>query len=83
MTYLFFFFFFFFYGGGGGCSYVWMSNGLIYHKTPTYLKIIYASLSTGHVCKGYEKLGCAKIGCTFWLSEKSPSVEIAGGVMNL
>ena len=31
------------------------------------------------------KLGCARIGCPFWLSEKSPRprVEIAGGVMNL
>ena len=38
----------------GGGSYVWMSDGLIYHKTPTYLKIIYASPSTGHFCKGYE-----------------------------
>ena len=31
------------------------------------------------------KLGCARIqfGCPFWLSEKSPRVEIACGVMNL
>ena len=28
-------------------------------------------------------VGCARIGCPFWLSEKSPSIEIAGGVMNL
>ena len=29
------------------------------------------------------KLGCARIGCPFWLSEKSPSIEIADGLMNL
>ena len=30
-----------------------------------------------------RKLGCARIGCLFWLSEKSLNVEIAGGAMNL
>ena len=34
--------------------YVWMAEGLIYHMTPKYLKIINARVSTGHFCKGYE-----------------------------
>ena len=29
------------------------------------------------------KLGCARIGCPFWLSEKSPNVKIADGLLNL
>ena len=29
------------------------------------------------------KLGCARIGFPFWLSEKSPSVEIDDGMVNL
>ena len=29
------------------------------------------------------QLGCARVGCLFWLSEKPLSVEISGGVMNL
>ena len=29
------------------------------------------------------KLGCARIGCPFWLTEKSPSVEIDDGMVNL
>ena len=29
------------------------------------------------------KLGCARFDCPFWLSEKSPNVEIADGLMNL
>ena len=38
----------------GKFSYVWMVEGLIYHMTPKNLKLIYASVSTGHFCKGYE-----------------------------
>ena len=32
---------------------------------------------------GVWQFGCARIGCPFWLSEKSPSVEIADGLGNL
>ena len=35
-------------------SYVWMAEGLIYHMTQENLRIIYAWVSTGHFCKGYE-----------------------------
>ena len=31
-----------------------MAEGLIYHMTPENLKIVYAWVSTGHFCKGYE-----------------------------
>ena len=34
----------------GEFSYEWMAKDLIYHMTPTNLKIIYASVSTGHFC---------------------------------
>ena len=29
------------------------------------------------------KLGCARIGCPFWLSEKSPNIDIDDGLVNL
>ena len=38
----------------GKLLYVWMAEGLIYHMTPENLKIIYAWVSTGYFCKGYE-----------------------------
>ena len=34
--------------------YVWMTEGLICHMTQKNLKMIYARVSTGHFCKGYE-----------------------------
>ena len=40
-------------------KHVWMAEGLIYHETPTNLKIIHAWVSTGHYvtfCKGYENV---------------------------
>ena len=33
-----------------------MAEGLIYHMTPTNLKIIHAWVSTVHFYKGYENL---------------------------
>ena len=64
-------------------SYVWMAERLIYHMTPT--KILKYSCLGEHWPLLYRvwKLGCARIGCPFWLSEKSPSIEIADGLMNL
>ena len=62
-----------------------MAEGLLYHYD--------TNKSENNLCLGehwpllsrVEKVGCAKIGCPFWLSEKFPSVtvEIADGVMNL
>ena len=57
-----------------------MAKGLVYHMTP--------KKSENNVCLGELllrvcKLGCARIGCPFWLSEKSPSVEIDDGLVNL
>ena len=56
---------------------------LIYHMTP--------KTSENYSCFGEHwplllrvwKLGCARISCPFWLIEKSPSVEIDDGLVNL
>ena len=60
-------------------SYVWMAKGLIYHND--------TKKSENKFCFGEHwplvlrlwKLGCARIGCLFWLSKKSPNVEIDDG----
>ena len=59
-----------------------MAKGLIYYDTQE---------SENELCFGEHwplllrewKLGCARIGCPFWLSEKSTNVEFDNGLVNL
>ena len=66
----------------GKFSYVWMAKGLIYHMTPTNLKIIYASVSTGHFFKRM-KIRLRKNWLSILAEREVPSVEIDDDLANL
>ena len=60
-----------------------MAKGLIDHMTPKKKENSLCFGEQWPLLSRVLKLGCARIDCPFWLSEQSPSVEIADSLMNL